>query len=290
MNSLDQNVEVGVELGISTARLSAKAIIAVMDWFLDKDDKKNHYQNLNNNKGKQGKQNVKDLFEKYSDEEILPLDDNLSKDEVQFLSDELKKMGVDFGVHKVEKDNFSVFFAGKDMETIEKGMENAIQKFSKREKITDKMKKMMSKFGKKAEEEVNQEIKKDGKNEIGKEKKQEKIKKNTKKQAFSKPTTAQLELAKRMGVSNFKEMNKIELSLALEKHGADKTFFNDDNYKEKNSSQKKDKKNSKKNSKNKKDLEFDINKMKKAYNENKKRKSKEKKKEKSKSKKKNRSL
>ncbi|WFB92294.1 hypothetical protein NWE22_02015 [Streptococcus parasuis] len=43
-------------------------------------------------------------------------------------------MGVDFSIRKVGKDNYSLFFAGKDIEAIEKGMENAIQKYAQREK------------------------------------------------------------------------------------------------------------------------------------------------------------
>lgn len=137
MASIDENAQVGIELATSTLRLSGRAIIAIMDMFLEKDDRKEYYQDLNN---KQGKQKIKDLFTKYENTGIQSLGDNLSSEERKFFEKELKAMGVDFSIRKVGKDEYSLFFAGKDIEAIEKGMENAISKYGQREQRMDKMK------------------------------------------------------------------------------------------------------------------------------------------------------
>ena len=137
MASIDENVEVGIELTTSTLRLTGRSIIAIMDLFLKKDDRKDYYQDLNN---KQGKQKLKDLFTKYENTGVQSLGENLSDDEKKFFEKELKSMGVDFSIRKVGKDNYSLFFAGKDIEAIEKGMENAIQKYAQREKKIENLK------------------------------------------------------------------------------------------------------------------------------------------------------
>ena len=137
MASIDENVEVGLELTTSTLRLTGRAIIAIMDLFLEKDDRKDYYQDLNN---KQGKQKLKDLFTKYENTGVQSLGKNLSDEEKKFFEKELKSMGVDFSIRKVGKDNYSLFFAGKDIEAIEKGMENAIQKYAQREKTIENLK------------------------------------------------------------------------------------------------------------------------------------------------------
>lgn len=137
MASIDENVEVGLELTTSTLRLTGRAIVAIMDLFLEKDDRKDYYQDLNN---KQGKQKLKDLFTKYENTGIQSLGENLSDEEKKFFEKELKSMGVDFSIRKVGKDNYSLFFAGKDIEAIEKGMENAIQKYAQREKTIENLK------------------------------------------------------------------------------------------------------------------------------------------------------
>lgn len=51
-------------------------------------------------------------------------------------------MGVDFSIRKIGTDEYSLFFAGKDIEAIEKGMENAITKYAQREQRIEKMKDM----------------------------------------------------------------------------------------------------------------------------------------------------
>ena len=137
MASIDENVEVGIELTTSTLRLTGRSIIAIMDLFLKKDDRKDYYQDLNN---KQGKQKLKDLFTKYENTGVQSLGENISDDEKKFFEKELKSMGVDFSIRKVGKDNYSLFFAGKDIEAIEKGMENAIQKYAQREKKIENLK------------------------------------------------------------------------------------------------------------------------------------------------------
>lgn len=137
MASIDENVDVGLELTTSTLRLTGRAIIAIMDLFLEKDDRKDYYQDLNN---KQGKQKLKDLFTKYENTGVQSLGENLSDEEKKFFEKELKSMGVDFSIRKVGKENYSLFFAGKDIEAIEKGMENAIQKYAQREKTVENLK------------------------------------------------------------------------------------------------------------------------------------------------------
>lgn len=147
MVSIDDNVQVGLELTTSTMRLSAKAIIAIMDLFLEQDNRKDYYQDLKPNT-KQGKQEVKDLFSKYENTEVHALDSNLSKEEIKNIEKELKSMGVDFSIRKIEKDNYSLFFAGKDMEAIEKGMFNAIEKRDIQQKRKTELKEKVSSIGK----------------------------------------------------------------------------------------------------------------------------------------------
>lgn len=141
--SIDDNVQVGLELSTSALRLSGRALIAIMDMFLDQDNRNNHYRDLKP-ETKQGKQAVKELFAKYENTEVQALDGNLSKEEIKSIKKELKSMGVDFSIKKIEKDNYSLFFAGKDIEAIEKGMSNAINKHlnkrNKMEKIKNKVK------------------------------------------------------------------------------------------------------------------------------------------------------
>ena len=146
MTTIDDNVQVGLELTTTSLQLSAKLIIALMDLFLNQKYKKNSYQDLSN---KQGKQKLKDLFEKKENMGIEPLEGNLSKEEIKNIQKELKSMGVDFSIQKVNKDEYSLFFAGKDREAIEKGMENSISKYAKRQKGKDKVKNLFKSNDKK---------------------------------------------------------------------------------------------------------------------------------------------
>lgn len=162
MVSIDENAQVGIELTTSTMRLTGRAIIAIMDMFLQQDDRKNYYQDLKP-KTKQGKQNVKDLFEKYENTEVQALDSNLSREEIKNIEKELKSMGVDFSIRKIEKDNYSLFFAGKDIEAIEKGMDNAIIKRSikeqrKEQKQRENKTKMIAKKPTKTSDKAQQKI------------------------------------------------------------------------------------------------------------------------------------
>lgn len=147
MVSIDDNVQVGLELTTSTLRLTGKTLIAIMDLFLQKDDKKNYYQNLKP-ETKQGKQQVKELFEKYENTEVMALDKNVSREEIKNIQKELKSMGVDFSIRKIEKDNYSLFFAGKDIEAIEKGISNSVQKHNIQLQRKQNIKEKVSSLGK----------------------------------------------------------------------------------------------------------------------------------------------
>ena len=179
MASIDENAQVGIELATSTLRLSGRAIIAIMDMFLEKDDRKEYYQDLNN---KQGKQKIKDLFTKYENTGVQSLGDNLSSEERKFFEKELKAMGVDFSIRKVGKDEYSLFFAGKDIEAIEKGMENAISKYGQREQKIEKMKDMFKKTNTVNENDLD---------ESGKKKQKSKNNKKDKKTRFTIPQLKQ---------------------------------------------------------------------------------------------------
>lgn len=179
MAGIDENAQVGIELATSTLRLSGRAIIAIMDMFLEKDDRKEYYQDLNN---KQGKQKIKDLFTKYENTGVQSLGDNLSSEERKFFEKELKTMGVDFSIRKVGKDEYSLFFAGKDIEAIEKGMENAISKYGQREQKIEKMKNMFKKTNTVNENDLD---------ESGKKKQKSKNNKKDKKTRFTIPQLKQ---------------------------------------------------------------------------------------------------
>lgn len=177
MASIDENVEVGVELTTSTLRLTGRAIVAIMDLFLDKDKdtRKEYTQDLTN---KQGKQKLKNLFTKYENTGVQSLGNNLSKEERKFIEKELKSMGVDFSIRKIGENDYSLFFAGKDIEAIEKGMENAINKYAKREQRNEN-KKEKTRSNEKEEEPIKQQ-----KQNTSKEKSNEEVKEKTKKPKF----------------------------------------------------------------------------------------------------------
>lgn len=223
MANIDENVEVGIELTTTTVRLGAKTLIAIMDYFLNLQGKEKHYQDLTT---KQGQQKVKELFEKNQNSGVEALGSNVSKKEVSAITKELKSMGVDFSSKKIGKDNYSVFFAGKDREAVEAGLRNAIEKFALKNQRIDTVKDIL--FSSSKKEQSEEEIEKmDSHIEDLIEGKTEAIKNEPK--IFSEaPTEKQLHLAEKMGVPDYKNMNKIEISLALEKAGADKSFFDRD--------------------------------------------------------------
>ncbi|WP_429959923.1 hypothetical protein [Enterococcus sp. AZ196] len=78
---------------------------------------------------KRGKQKIQDLVQKHKNG-VEALENNVSKDQVKAYSKELKKLGVDFSVQKVGKDNYSFFFATKDVGVIEKALKNVVEKKS----------------------------------------------------------------------------------------------------------------------------------------------------------------
>ena len=223
--NIDDNVQVGLELSTTALRLSGKALIAIMDMFLDQDKRNNHYQNLKP-ETKQGKQAVKELFAKYENTEVQALDSNLSKEEIKSIKKELSSMGVDFSIKKIEKDNYSLFFAGKDIEAIEKGMSNAINKhISKRNKMK-RIKNILFEYEDKDKDKVN-DLDETIEDELIKVIDDNENTKENKVEVFSQPPSKkQLELAEELGIEDFKNMNKVEISLALEEAGAGKSFFN----------------------------------------------------------------
>lgn len=140
MPNIDDNAKVGLELMITTGKFTAELLIAVMEHFLnerEKDKHKSAYQDLSTT---QGKQKVRDLFEKHQNSGIETLENNLSKVEVKNIQKQLKSMGIDFSIHKIDKDQFSLFFAGKDREAIEKGISNAVEKFKIKKNKTQDLK------------------------------------------------------------------------------------------------------------------------------------------------------
>lgn len=224
MNTVDQNAQVAVEVIATGVRISTQMINGILDLFLEKKDKHNLYQD---DTTVQGKQNLKNLFEKYQNGGIETLDENITKTEIDSYKKEFKKMGVDFSIKKNGKDDYSLFFAGKDRESIEKGMSNAIGKYTKRREKINNIKNIMFDFNidnhnKELTDSVDEKLNMmlDENQEIS----QEEIVKDF--DLFSQePTQKQLDLAEKLGVEDYKNMNKVEISLALEKSGADKSFF-----------------------------------------------------------------
>lgn len=275
MVSIDDNAQVGIELATSTLRLTGKALIAIMDLFLKEDNRKDYYQDLKPDT-KKGKQNVKDLFDKYENTEVQSLDNNISKEEVTNIQKELKSMGVDFSIKKIEKNNYSLFFAGKDIEAIEKGMKNAMEKYSMKSNRIRNIKNILFDFKSEPlnqeEEEVFNSISNDLTtiDDIKESEVYEKL--NLLKEE---PTSKQLNLAKELGVEDYEKMNKIEISLALEKAGAEKSFFNEkqleksisNNSKKEISKDSKKENNKKENNQNNKKPNFNIGNMKKENSE-----------------------
>ncbi|MGX7197333.1 DUF3801 domain-containing protein [Enterococcus olivae] len=162
MANIDENVEVGIELTTTTIRLGAKVLIATMDYFLNLDKEEKVYQDLTT---KQGKQKVKNLFEKNQNSGVEALGSNVSKNELTAFNKELKSMGVDFAPKKIGKDSYSLFFAGKDREAIEAGLRNAIEKYAiketKKQNIAEKKEKPQFKI--KELQEQARELKKEQK-------------------------------------------------------------------------------------------------------------------------------
>ena len=184
MNPIDENAQVGIELTTTGLRFTAKALIAIMELFLNREDKKEFYQDL---KSKQGKQKLKNLFEKKENIGIESLENNLSKQELIQTQKELKSMGVDFSIQKVNKDEYSLFFAGQDREVIEKGMKNCISKYVKRQKIKEDKQENKNEISNENKQEINKDISKQNNNinQNVKKTKKENSKENKTKPTFS---------------------------------------------------------------------------------------------------------
>jgi len=259
MNADDQ-VKEALELVAQGVRLTGNLMNFIFSSIADKLEN-NKDKALINNQTKEGKQKINNLLRKHKDG-IQSLDDNLTKQQVKEYQKEFKKLGVDFSIIKNEKDNYSFFFAGNQANVIEKGIKNVVELNSKvleneqvkeaqldldseMNNLTDEEKenvnnafseyldgdKDTSKLENLSEKEKSAFNKMENLNEVKNEVKKEiqsefEYKKIDKKVEIELPTEKQLELAKKLGVENYKDMNKKEISLALEKAGAEPSYFN----------------------------------------------------------------
>lgn len=276
--NIDEGTKVGIELASEGIKLTAN----LLSFIFRKASEALEDKNIVTTKTKEGKQKIKDLLEKHK-HGIETLDDNLTKEQVKDYQKELKKLGVDFSIVKNGRDNYSFFFAGNQASVIEKALKNIIDK----ENLLDNNKDV-----KETQKDINYEMgklnKKEKENVINAytefymtkdEKKYEKLS-DKEKTAFDKmkkldnikeklnhdidkmtkepPTEKQLNLAKKLGVKNYKEMNKKEISIALEEAGADPSYFNNKKNMKKNLNDRISKLNEKEINLYKKNIEYEI--------------------------------
>lgn len=143
MANADELTHVGMEIVTEGTKLSGMVLLKILESItkLFEREKDNRDFIINDNT-KEGKQKIKDLVKKHN-EGVMSFDDNLTKEQLNDYQKEFKKLGVDFSVIKNEKDNYSLFFASKDANVIEKALKNIIEKKSrsleeKREKWAEK--------------------------------------------------------------------------------------------------------------------------------------------------------
>lgn len=249
---VDVQVQEALDLITQGVRLTGNLLEHIFKTIADKLEHSKD-ESIITNQTKEGKQKINDLLRKHKDG-IQSLDDNLTKQQVKEYQKEFKKLGVDFSIVKNEKDNYSFFFAGSQANVIEKAMKNIVElnsKVSENQQVKDAQLDLDSEMNNLTDEEkenVNNafaeyldgetpdleklnekeklafdkmekldEVKSDIKQEIENELKEVEI---------APPTEKQLELAKKLGVENYEEMNRKEISLALEKAGAEPSYFN----------------------------------------------------------------
>lgn len=254
---VDRQTDEMIEMVSQGARLTTNLMTYVFSSLADRLEK-NGDKELIDKKTKEGKQKISDLLNKHKDG-VHSLDENLTKEQVKDYQKEFKKLGVDFSVVKNEKDNYSFFFAGGQAEVIEKALKNVVE-LKSRVQENDKVKEARIDMDSQSKDMTEPEIEKANKaysdyvERTEAEKKKEiipetkdlndkelqlfnKIKNyhETEKQVTEEvkqeielepPTEKQLKLAEKLGVENFEDMNKVEISLALEKAGAEPSYFN----------------------------------------------------------------
>lgn len=192
----------------------------------------------------EGKQRINNLLRKHKSG-IQSLDDNLSKEQVKDYQKEMKKLGVDFSVVKNGKENYSFFFAGSQAGVIEKAIKNVVERNSELNnniEVKEKQLELDYEMNELSESELDN-VKNAYKNKdkfenlTDKEKSvlekmedldetKAEVKKEIIKAEIEEPTEKQLILAEKLGVENYEDMNKKEISLALEKAGAEPSYYN----------------------------------------------------------------
>lgn len=134
MSSVDYSVESALNFSVKMANLNGQLLLAVLERLVnlikgsDEFEKDRMFMNGKNNSGEM---KINELFEKHSQGKIDFLDNEITKKEMKAIQKQLKEYGVDFSIVKNGKDNYDLFFAGKDRESIELGLQKAIEKFSK---------------------------------------------------------------------------------------------------------------------------------------------------------------
>lgn len=250
MIDVDRQTDEVIEMISQGARLTTNLINYVFTSLADRLEKNGENEFIKS-QSKEGQQKINNLLRKHKDG-IKSLDDNLTKEQVKDYQKELKKLGVDFSIVKNGKDNYSFFFAGGQAEMIEKALKNVVELKSRvmnNEKVKDAQLNLDSEMNNLTDEEkenvMNAYAKYVSDSEQGKDnlnlndkeksvfKKMEildetkaEIEKEIKYTEIDPPTKKQLELAEKLGVENYQDMNKKEISLALEKAGAEPSFFN----------------------------------------------------------------
>lgn len=255
---MDADVQVQEALDLITqgVRLTSNLIEHIFKTIADKlEHSLEHSKNelIITDQTKEGKQKINDLLRKHKDG-IQSLDDNLTKQQVKEYQKEFKKLGVDFSIVKNEKDNYSFFFAGSQANVIEKAMKNIVELNSKvleNQQVKDAQLDLDSEMNNLTDEEkenVNntfaeyldgetpdlEKLNEKEKLAFDKMEKLDEVKSDIKQEIenelkvveISPPTEKQLELAKKLGVENYEDMNRKEISLALEKAGAEPSYFN----------------------------------------------------------------
>jgi len=250
---VDRQTDEAIEMISQGARLTTNLINYIFKSIADRLEK-GEKDALINSQSKEGKQKINNLLRKHK-EGVQSLDENLTKEQVKDYQKELKKLGVDFSIIKNGKDNYSFFFASGQSGIIEKALKNVVELKSKvmnNEKVKEKQLELDAEMNDLTDEEkenvmnaYNEYV--SNSDESGKEKlsdkeksvfekmetleqTKEEIKKieeiEIKKTDIEPPTKNQLKLAEKLGVENYRDMNKKEISLALEKAGAEPSYFN----------------------------------------------------------------
>ena len=143
MNTVDSGVELGLSMGIEVAKLTGQIVVGLLESILKLIESNPLSKNsiFQESKTDQGRMKLDKLYEQHQKGGFLSAKDNISKDEYSALKKEFKKTGVDFSIRKANENKYSVFLSGKDSQSIVKGMENVVKKYSKKQD-----KKINSKF------------------------------------------------------------------------------------------------------------------------------------------------